>query len=250
VVATARQLSELEGLPSGSDLYRKALDPSRPATIQDTLVGCSDLRLVALINISEHGLSCPLESFLPAALRAELEVNVVGPQTLTQAFLPLLKKNAKGGEGRIIQVVSVLGRISIPQSGPYSATEHALVALAESLRLEVRPAIKVVLVEHGSLVHKPAACPPPESLGGPDLVMEFGMAGGEPIQASSGPQLDLSQDVELCGTQIVAALGARRPPHRIPVGPDAHWVARYQGLLPLRIWEWMLQRHFRRSGGS
>jgi NAD(P)-dependent dehydrogenase (short-subunit alcohol dehydrogenase family) len=183
-------------------------------------------------------------------MRTELEINLVAPQTVTQAFLPLLKKNARNGEGRIIQVVSILGRISVPQSGPYSATEHALVALTESLRMEVGPDIQVVLVEHGTLINKPAVYPPPESQNGLGLTLRFGMASIEAVQASGGPQVDLSQDMDFCGAQVVSALSVRRPPHRIPVGPDARWVARYQGLLPSQIWEWLLRRRFGRTGGG
>lgn len=240
VIATAGQLSELEGLPSGPDLYRKALDPDRPATIKDTLLGCSDLPLMALINISEHGLVCPLDAILPEALRTALEAHVVGPQLLTQTFLPLLKQNAKPGEGRIIQVLSILGRVTLPHHGPYSATEHALVALTETLRQEVSPAVQVVVVEHGTLL---APMPPrqsPSPIGLPDLGQELQHIETSPN--SGGPQLDLFQDLESCCAQIVSALNAKRPPSRISVGLDAQWVTNFQGLLPSRLFEWLWRK--------
>jgi NAD(P)-dependent dehydrogenase (short-subunit alcohol dehydrogenase family) len=248
VIATAGQLSELDGLPSGSDLYRKALDPNRPATLKDTLLGCSDLPLVALINISEHGLVCPLDAFLPEALRTAFESHVVGPQTLTQAFLPLLRQNAKYGEGRIIQVLSFLGRVTLAHHGPYSAAEHALVALTETLRLEVGPAIQVLVVEHGTLLAPMTLRLDPSPVGLPDLVLGHEVEHIKTNPSSCGPQLDLSQDLQVCCTQIVSALNAKRPPSRISVGLDARWVANYQGLLPSWLWGWLWRRRCRREG--
>lgn len=248
VIATARQLSELDGLPSGSDLYRKALDLNRPATLKDTLLGCSDLHLVALINISEDGLICPLDAFLPEGLRMVFEAHVVGPQTLTQAFLPLLKQNAKCGEGRIIQVLSILGRVTLPHHGPYSATEHALVALTETLRLEVGPAIQVLVVEHGTLLAPMTPRPDHSPIGLADLGHGHQVGSIETNPSSGGPQLDLSEDLQQCCAQIVSALNAKRPPSRITVGLDAQWVANYQGLLPSRFWEWLWRRRCQRGG--
>lgn len=247
VIATSEQLSDLDGLPSGSDLYRKALDANRPATINDTLLGCSDLRLIALINISEHGLVSPLETFLPVTLRTTFETQVVAPQALTQAFLPLLKQNAKGGEARIIQVLSILGRVTLPNHGPYSAAEHALLALTETLKLEVGPTIQVLVVEHGSLL-----APRPGMLNAPstDHPVQSLRQGTEHIDdkpCPGGPEIDLSRDLEATCAMIVSALSAKHIPTHISIGPDAQWVARYQGLLPSWLWKWLWRRRCRRA---
>lgn len=247
VIATSGQLSDLDGLPSGPDLYRKALDPNHPATIKDTLLGCSDLRLVALINIPEVGLVCPLDSLLPTTLRAALETQTVAPQTITQAFLPLLKQNAKRREGRIIQVLSILGRVPLPNHGPYGAGEHALRALTETLRLEVRPAIQVLVVELGTLL-----APSPESIKAPRI----DPPGPSPTQWNeqtgtyprpSGPELDMARNQEAACARIVAALDVKRLPTHISIGPDAQWVARYQGRLPSWLWEWLWRRRRNRA---
>ncbi len=254
VVATARQLSELDGLASGVDLYRKALDVTRPATIQDTLTGCSDLRLVALINYSGHGQVGLLESLRPEELRAELETNVVGLHTITSAFLPLIRNNAEKGEGRIIQVVSMLGRFSIPLAGTYSASKHAVVALTETLRLEIGREVKVVLVEHGSVRSRSS-----ENLAGnwddlPDRLKgrpRQQLLKKDSMNRPDGPSGRWSNDVEDCAARIVRALCARDPPRRVVVGRDAFWARRIKPVLPAWLWEWLLRRIYgQHSGGN
>lgn len=246
VVATARQLSDLDGLPSGLDIYRKALDVTRPATVKDTLVGCSDLRLVALINNAGYGQVGPLELLQPDELRAQFETNVVGLHAITNAFLPLIRKNAKKGEGRVIQVASMLGRLSIPLAGPYNASKHAVVALAETLRLEIGREVKVILVEPGAIQTKFR-----ENLGRswgdlPDRVK------GTPYERVLKKYMERREDfgekhalgVEASAAKIVKALNARWPPRRVVIGRDAFWAGKVKALLPARAWEWLLRRAY------
>jgi NAD(P)-dependent dehydrogenase (short-subunit alcohol dehydrogenase family) len=246
VVATARQLSDLDGLPSGRDIYRKALDVTRPATVQDTLVGCSDLRLVALINNAGYGQVGPLELLRPEELRAQFETNVVGLHILTNAFLPLIRKNARKGEGRVVQVASMLGRLSIPLAGPYNASKHAVVALAETLRLEIGREVKIILVEPGAIRTRFR-----ENLGHswgdlPDRVL------GTPYERVLKAYLERREDfgekhaldADVCASKIVRALNARRPPRRVVIGRDAFWAGKVKAVLPAGLWEWLLRKAY------
>jgi NAD(P)-dependent dehydrogenase (short-subunit alcohol dehydrogenase family) len=102
--------------------------------------------LAGLVNNAGIAIAGPLE-FLPVAeLRRQLEVNVVGPIAVTQAFLPLLRQ----GKGRIVNIGSIAGRVASPFEGPYCASKFALEALTTSLRKELRPwNIPVVMIEPG-----------------------------------------------------------------------------------------------------
>jgi NAD(P)-dependent dehydrogenase (short-subunit alcohol dehydrogenase family) len=88
----------------------------------------------------------PLE-FLPiAALREQLEVNVLGQLQVIQGMLPAVR----AGSGRIVVVGSIGGRIAGPMLGAYHASKFALVGLTDSLRAELAPwHIPVILVEPG-----------------------------------------------------------------------------------------------------
>src|SRR5690242_10027455 len=151
VVATARNPETLADLPAGGDLRVLALDVADPASIRGAVEACRDLRLTGLVNNAGYGQVGPLELLTAGELRAQFETNVIGLHEMTRAFLPLIRTNAMNGEGRIVQVASMLGRLSIPLAGAYNASKHAVVALAESLRLEVGGEIPVILVEPGAI---------------------------------------------------------------------------------------------------
>ncbi|MGZ6616816.1 MAG: SDR family NAD(P)-dependent oxidoreductase [Solirubrobacteraceae bacterium] len=71
----------------------------------------------------------PLDDF-----RRQLEVNPIGPLSVIQAFLPLIRR----GRGRIVNVGSIGGLLVVPIQGAYSASKFGLEALSDALRLELR----------------------------------------------------------------------------------------------------------------
>ena len=83
-----------------------------------------------------------------AAVREQLEVNLVAPARIARLVLPAMRER---GEGRIVNVSSIAGRVSLPLLGWYCASKHGLEAMTDALRMEVaRYGVKVVLVEPGS----------------------------------------------------------------------------------------------------
>jgi NAD(P)-dependent dehydrogenase (short-subunit alcohol dehydrogenase family) len=100
--------------------------------------------LAGLVNNAGIAVAGPLELVPPAALRRQLEVNVVGPVSVTQAFAAMLR----AGRGRVVNIGSILGRIALPFLGPYAASKFALEAISDALRVELRPSgVDVVVVE-------------------------------------------------------------------------------------------------------
>jgi NAD(P)-dependent dehydrogenase (short-subunit alcohol dehydrogenase family) len=105
-------------------------------------------RLDALVNNAGIVVGGIVEALDVDELRRQLEVNVVGQVALTQALLPALR--AAGG--RVVFMSSVNGRVSAPGLTPYTASKFALEAIADGLRVELRPwGIRVVVVEPGSI---------------------------------------------------------------------------------------------------
>jgi NAD(P)-dependent dehydrogenase (short-subunit alcohol dehydrogenase family) len=104
--------------------------------------------LDALVNNAGIAIAMPLE-FIPLdELRRQLEVNVIGQVAVTQAFLPQLRRS----RGRIVFVGSIAGKSALPFLGAYAASKHALEALTDTLRIELRPfGIAVSLVEPGTI---------------------------------------------------------------------------------------------------
>lgn len=106
--------------------------------------------LTALINNAGISTPGPLSHLSAAALRQQLEVNVVSVLHITQSFLPLLK--SVHTPGRIINISSVSGQIAYPFMGAYAASKHALEAMSDALRRELfLYGIEVILIEPGTV---------------------------------------------------------------------------------------------------
>lgn len=85
----------------------------------------------------------------PIALwRRIIDINIVGVVHGIRAFLPIMTDQ---GEGHIVNTASIAGLIPVPGAAPYAATKHAVVAISESLHLE--------LLAVGSPVRVSALCP-------------------------------------------------------------------------------------------
>jgi short-subunit dehydrogenase len=109
------------------------LDVSRPDQVAKAAVTASDVTL--LVNnagfIGGHG---ALSVSDLAAARQEMEVNYFGPLALAQAFrnTPALKG------GAMINILSFLSLVTIPQAGTYSASKAAALSLTRVLRAELK----------------------------------------------------------------------------------------------------------------
>jgi NAD(P)-dependent dehydrogenase (short-subunit alcohol dehydrogenase family) len=111
--------------------------------------------LYGLVNNAGIAVGGPLE-FLPLAdFRRQLDVNVTGQVAVTQAMLPLIRRaraSAVPKAGRIVFIGSISGLGALPFTGAYAASKHALEAIADALRAELRPwGIEVVIIEPGAI---------------------------------------------------------------------------------------------------
>lgn len=247
VVATARKLTDLSGLENGPDLLRKALDVTDPRQIARVVAETEDFPITALVNNAGYGQVGPLEFITEEELRRQFETNVIGLHALTRAFLPVLRRNAqRRGEARVVHVASMLGRLSIPLAGPYNASKHAVVALAETLRLEVAPEVRVILVEPGAIRTRfrdaisEAWGDLPERVKG--TRWESVLAAHMATRKAQNERWAL--DATACAERIAAAMDRRRPPRRVVVGRDARWIGRLRAVLPAWFWERLLRRAY------
>jgi len=105
-------------------------------------------RIDALANIAGRGSLGAAEEFSLSQLREQMEVNFFAAAEMTLAVLPTMR--ARRG-GRILQLTSIGGLVSIGGFGPYCASKFALEAWSQALRDEVRPlGIGVTIVEPGA----------------------------------------------------------------------------------------------------
>lgn len=104
-------------------------------------------RVDALINNAGYGQMGALELIPPEFAQRQLAVNVLGPLALTRTLIPTMRSQ---GQGRIINISSLGGRLAFPLGGLYSASKFAIEALSDTLRMELSPFnIRVSVVEPG-----------------------------------------------------------------------------------------------------
>jgi NAD(P)-dependent dehydrogenase (short-subunit alcohol dehydrogenase family) len=196
--------------------------------------------LHGLVNNAGIAVAGPLEFVPPAALRRQLEVNVVGQLAVTQALLPLLRR----GPGRIVNMSSVSGRFASPFMGPYAASKFALEAMSDALRVELRPwGIHVALIEPGVIatpIWKKSLAATEEMLSG--LPAEAHELYGAAVQAiRDGVQNIRGMPAERVAEVVAHALTSQRPRSRYVLGRGAR--ARIGlGYLPTRLRDWVVSK--------
>jgi NAD(P)-dependent dehydrogenase (short-subunit alcohol dehydrogenase family) len=104
-------------------------------------------RIDVLVNNAGVQGSGPIEEIPLAEFRRVMETNYFGVLRCIQAVLPCMRKH---GDGHIVNVSTVGGRITGLSQGPYCASKFALEALSEILAGEVKTfGIRVAIIEPG-----------------------------------------------------------------------------------------------------
>jgi NAD(P)-dependent dehydrogenase (short-subunit alcohol dehydrogenase family) len=145
VVATVRRPSD--GL-AGADV--RLLDVTDEAEVQRVVreVVADHGRIDVLVNNAGVGVRGSVEEVPAETVRAAFDANVFGLLHLVRAVLPVMRDQ---GEGVIVNVGSLAGRVAPPFAGIYAATKFAVEAITESLHYEVAPhGIRVAVVEPGT----------------------------------------------------------------------------------------------------
>ncbi len=139
VYAGVRKDKDLEAIAAQNipNLKPLKIDMTDAASMDAAVatVRATNVPIIGLVNNAGVSNSAPLE-FLPMdKLRQLFETNVVGPTYLAQQ----VTKDLRQHQGRVVQISSVLGKVTLATRGAYSASKHAFEALSDVLRLELGP---------------------------------------------------------------------------------------------------------------
>lgn len=158
VIATGRTPQKLEMVKQAA---KKADVTLRTVLVdvtdESTILKCKDEILAMtdgygvdiLINNAGYAEGGAIEDIPLSRLRQQFETNVFGLVAMTQAFLPMMRKRKYG---KIINISSVVGKVSIPLLGAYTATKHAVEAISDAMRVELmHTGIQVIMVAPGSI---------------------------------------------------------------------------------------------------
>ena len=131
-----------------------ALDVTRPDQVSAAAVLAADVNLL-VNNAGINRLDRLLEANDPGAARAEMDVNYFGTLDMCRAFAPILVANAGGsdtGGSAIINMLSILARVSLPAMGSLCASKSASLRLTEAVRAELAArGVRVIGVLPGAI---------------------------------------------------------------------------------------------------
>lgn len=188
--------------------------------------------LAGLVNNAGVGVPGPLECMPLADLRWQMEVNVVGQVAVTQAFLPLIRK----ARGRIINVGSVGGKITMPFGGALCASKYAMEAITDALRMELHPwGIHVALIAPAEIV-----TPAVDKMEADGQALLAKLPAGYQSMFATFLKTAIKREragspPEVMAAAVFHALTAKVPKTRYPVGPSARVLPLLARTLPARM---------------
>ena len=151
VFASARKTDDLAHLSTlGCDVLRLDLNESTSINQAfESLLNKTNGHLDALVNNAGFAVYGALEDLSRDALISQFQTNVFGLMELSNLAIKTMRAQ---GHGRIVNVSSVLGIISLAYRGAYNASKYALEGLSDTLRLELHGSgISVSLINPGPI---------------------------------------------------------------------------------------------------
>jgi len=249
VIPTARKAEDLDRLrqegfePIAMDMA----DGDSVAAGADAALHRCGGRLGALINNAGFGQSGALEDLRREHLEYQFQTNVFGLQDLTNRLVPTFRQQ---GYGRIVHISSVVGRLSIPFLGCYSASKFAVEALADAQRVELSGSgVGVILVEPGPIItefRRTASKRALETLDADDSI--HGTLYKTEIKARVERQKQpdwINKSPEDVARIIIHAIESKRPKRRYLITIPAYageWIRRY---VPVAVVDALFARKLR-----
>ena len=247
VFATLRNTKKaapLREAGKGQPLEILYLDVDKPASVKAAVSAVLKKagRIDVLVNNAGWGAFGALEEFSDEEVRAQYETNVFGLLRVTREVLPAMRRQKYG---RIIHIGSLAGKMTFAGIGLYCSSKHAVEAVTESLRLEVRPFnIEAAVVEPGTIrtpfkVNRRKARLFEEGKSAYQKTLENILTfGNHPSAAAPGP--------DKVAAVVLKALQARRMAIRYPVGRDAVWFPFLRWFMPDALFDWVLRIRYDR----
>ncbi len=150
VYATARKAESVADLKARG-CKTLALDVCDEASMRAAVqtVEQAEGAVGVLINNAGYGLEGAFEEVPMTDIRRQFETNVFGLVAMTKLVLPGMRRQRWG---RVVNLSSMGGKLTFPGGAYYHATKHAVEALSDALRFEVKGfGIDVIVVQPGPI---------------------------------------------------------------------------------------------------
>jgi NAD(P)-dependent dehydrogenase (short-subunit alcohol dehydrogenase family) len=253
VYATARRPESIADLKD-KGCKTLALDVVDESSMQTAVSAVEEAEgaVGVLVNNAGYSQSGAVESVKLDDVRAQFETNVFGLLRMCQLVLPTMREQRWG---RIVNVSSMGGKLVFPGGGIYHATKHAVEALSDALRFEVRGfGVDVVIIEPGLITtHFAEAASSASARGteGDGPYARFNAAVDKiTANAYAGPMAKLGGGPETVARAIERAIIARRPKTRYPVTPSARLTLMQRRLVTDRMWDRAMRVQFPQPGAD
>lgn len=150
VYASARRPDSLAVL-AARGIRTLTLDVTDPDSIAAAVAALEQrtTRLDMLVNNAGYALYGAITDITREELRHQFDTNVIAPQQVARAFLPLMLPHRAG---RIVNIGSVSGVLTTPFAGAYCASKAAFHAISDAMRLELAAfGIEVITIQPGAV---------------------------------------------------------------------------------------------------
>ncbi|WP_261509964.1 SDR family NAD(P)-dependent oxidoreductase [Chryseobacterium paludis] len=219
VAATARNISTLDDLKAkyGDQILPLKLDVNNRQEVFDTVDTIEKHfgKIDVLINNAGYGLFGTVEETTEQQAREQMETNFFGSLWVSQAVLPIMRKQKSG---HIIQISSFLGLTTLPLLGLYNASKFAIEGLIETVGTETAHlGIKTTLVEPNGYATDWA--------GASAIQTSADISDYNPVReafAKSGDNPDTWGKPEATVQPVLDIINSENPPRRLLLGKLAY----------------------------
>ena len=241
VYGAARRVEKIEELaPYGVQALRLDITNEQSVTqvVQELIE--REGRIDVLINNAGYGYFGAIEDVPISDAKHQFEVNIFGLARITQEVLPYMRAQKSG---RIVNLASVAGHVTLAFGAWYNATKYALEAFSDALRMEVKPfGIDVVIIE-------PGAIRTDWGIIAADHLQEVSKGGAYEQDGSRVAEglcrIYLSKiptNPAVISRKIAKAAVCRCPRTRYRTGRGAKLMVFVHQILPTRLWDYLMQK--------
>lgn len=195
-------------------------------------------RIDLLVNNAGFGLIAGAEESSIEQAKSVFDVNVFGVMRMTNHVLPVMRRQ---GNGRVINISSVVGFLPAPYYAIYGATKHAIEGYSQTLDHEVRGfGIRVISIEPAFTRTSFES-----NLVAPDQPLAIYESARRAMIDTSRQQVEKGDEPEVVAQVVLTAAKAATPRLRYPAGPAARQLDFMRKLVPEGIFNIILRKQFK-----
>src|SRR6266566_3227049 len=215
-------------------------DASVNAAIQSMVQKAGPIQF--LVNNAGYSFMGALEETSVAEARQQFETNLFGVLRVTNAILPGMRQQ---GDGRIVNISSVLGFLPAPYMGIYAASKHAVEGYTETLDHEIRRfGVRALLVEPAYTRTKLSG-----NTKEAQITLDIYADERKRLTSEALQNIERGDDPRMVAEAVYNALTAQSPRLRYPVGKGVG-LSRMRRFVPASMFDKSFRKQFQLDGSA